>query len=338
MVNSTVGSCYSRARCPESLHNLRRRVYVQERKTQVHQMLKPLDDVNKIIALIAQVSNADPHSVQQRLIAEAEEIGSTVYAGMMERNIPLYTASEQLDEFYREADAFLYETTVWNTCKAKQQMRDFVVSRLAQFGKPNADIFCFGDGLGFDSTYLAKQGHKTRYFEPSLRCQDYASAVFAANQADVMKLDGLDEIEPESLDAVVCLDVLEHVPAPQGLVEKFQSWLKPDGLLFVHAPFWCLHWTRSTHLRENKKYSGDLEHIYHACGFQALDASVFWDPILLQKNDGGHSLTLAATTRINLGGFLLRLGRRDDTVHTWIARQIARAPGEWVARLRAAKV
>ena len=220
--------------------------------------------------------------------------------------------------------------------RAKQQMRDFVSSRLQQFGKTAADVFCFGDGLGFDSTWLALQGHNVRYFEPSLRCQDYAKTVFQENAVQVTQLAGLQDIAAGSLDAVICLDVLEHVPQPQKLIRQFYEWLKPDGLLFVHAPFWCIHWTRSTHLKENRRFTGDLKHLYRSQGFSALDASIFWDPILLQKSDNVPPFRAAASAalRIRLGMILLKLGRFNGSVHTWIARKIARAPGEWAAALR----
>lgn len=301
-------------------------------------MLKPLDDVSRVISLIAEVAETPPDAVRKKLLDEATEIGSNVYAGMIDGQIPMYKTSPALDEFYKESDAFLYETTVWNTCSAKQNMRDFVSSRMAKYGKTEADVFCFGDGLGFDSTFLASQGHRVRYFEPSLRCQDYAKAVFAANDVNVTTLNGLDDIEPASLDAVVCLDVLEHVPQPHELISLFSTWMKPDGLLFVHAPFWCLHWTRSTHLKENQTYSGDLKRMYAANNFRALDSSVFWDPILLQKTEAAFAGSIGASMRIRLGQFLLTLGRWDGSVHTWIARQIARPPKHWVAALKEARV
>ncbi len=300
-------------------------------------MLKPLDDVENTIALIAAVSGTPEPEVRKRLIAEAAEIGTNVHSSMKTLEIPMYVTSEKLDTFYRESDAFLYETTVWNCCAAKQRMREFVSSRLKHFRKNDAEVFCFGDGLGFDSTDLSRQGHRVRYFEPSLRCQEYASQVFRDNGVEVTRLQSLDDIAPQSLDAVVCLDVLEHVPQPQTLVTRFHEWLKPDGLLFVHAPFWCIHWTRSTHLKENRHLSGDLRRMYNANGFDAVDASVFWDPILLQKSDHkpAFKASAAAAMRIRLGQFLLTLGRWDGSVHTWIARRIACAPKHWVRALRA---
>lgn len=301
----------------------------------VRRMLKPLADIEKTISLIANVSERPALEVRERLIAEAGEIGTNVFSSMQAQKIPLYETSPELDRFYKEEDAFLYETTIWNCCDAKQNMRDFITSRLQQFGKANADVFCFGDGLGFDSACLALDGHNALYYEPSLRCQEYAQTVFDENGVEVSKLSGMEDIQPGSLDAVVCLDVLEHVPQPQEIVKLIHGWLKPDGLFFVHAPFWCIHWTRSTHLKENRTYSGDLQRLYRSHGFSELDASIFWDPIVFQKSDNPQPFTapISARMRINLGKVLLTLGRWDGSVHTWIARKIARVPKTWAKQL-----
>jgi len=276
--------------------------------------------------------------VKERLLTEAAEIGTNVLSGMTAQGVPLYVPTEKLDNFYVESDTFLYETTVWNACSAKQNMRAFVSSRLQQFGKANTEIFCFGDGLGFDSTYLAQCGHRVRYFEPSLRCQEYARQVFAQNQVEIRHLKAMTELEDNSLDAIVCLDVLEHVPEPQELVKLFYQLLKPDGLFFVHAPFWCIHWTRSTHLKQNQHLSGELKNLYGVHGFSALDSSVFWDPILFQKSKNAPAFkrSAAAGCRIQLGKLLLTAGRRNGAVHTWIARRIARPPKLWIAALQGA--
>ncbi len=298
-------------------------------------MIKPLDDIDSTIGLIAAVSGTPETLVRERLRAEANEIGTTTHGQLQTQNIPLYVASEKLNAFWRDSDAFLYELTVWNTCKVKQQMRAFVGSRLSRCGLERADVFCFGDGLGFDSAWLAMHGHRAVYYEPSLHGQEYAQHVFQANHVQVSKLSSLDEIAPLSLDAVVCLDVLEHIPQPQNLVKQFHYWLKPDGVLFVHAPFWCLHWTRPTHLKENRYLSGDLNRLYHQQGFVELDASIFWAPILLQKNDHPSPLrqTFGGRSRLRLGQLLLTIGRFNSDVHTAVARRLARPPKSWVKML-----
>ncbi len=298
-------------------------------------MIKPLDDIDETIRLIAAVSGTPATEVRERLRAEAKELGTNTYDQLKRESIPFYLVSEKLDAFWRDSDAFLYELTVWNACKVKQEMRTFVGSRLSGCGLEKAAVFCFGDGLGFDSAWLAMQGHRVQYYEPSLRGQQYAQHVFQANEVQVSQLSRLDDIPPNSLDAIVCLDVLEHVPQPQNLVKQFDRWLTPGGLLFVHAPFWCIHWTRPTHLKENRYLSGDLTNLYHQQGFVEVDASIFWAPILLQKTDTSSPLgkTFGGRSRLRIGQFLLTIGRFHSDVHTAVARIIARPPKAWVKQL-----
>ena len=44
-------------------------------------------------------------------------------------------------------------------------------------------------------------------------------------------------VEDESFDAVLCTEVLEHVPDPVKAIEEFARLLKPGGKLILTAPF-----------------------------------------------------------------------------------------------------
>ncbi len=151
-------------------------------------MLKPLHNVRATVDLISKVATLPEDQVIQRLVKEVTEIGSNVYQELQTHGIPPYQISDQLTDFYEHSNAFLFETTVWNTCKAKQRMRDFILSRIQQFRKRPLTVFCCGDGLGFDSAALALDGHHVQYFEPSIKCQQFADAVFEQNEVTVQRL------------------------------------------------------------------------------------------------------------------------------------------------------
>ena len=62
---------------------------------------------------------------------------------------------------------------------------------------------------------------------------------------DQSKLDIVSDItqipEPDaSFDAIMCIEVLEHVPAPVDALRELTRLLKPDGQLIVTAPFCAL--------------------------------------------------------------------------------------------------
>ena len=49
-------------------------------------------------------------------------------------------------------------------------------------------------------------------------------------------------LEDESVDAIVCTQVLEHVPEPRAVLDEFHRLIRPDGRLWVTTPLtWYLH-------------------------------------------------------------------------------------------------
>ena len=64
--------------------------------------------------------------------------------------------------------------------------------------------------------------------------------------------------EPDgSFDAVMCVEVLEHLPAPIEALEEFARLLRPGGVLIVTAPFASL-----THFSPYHFYSGFNRNFY----------------------------------------------------------------------------
>ncbi|MFY9551215.1 MAG: class I SAM-dependent methyltransferase, partial [Thermoanaerobaculia bacterium] len=50
--------------------------------------------------------------------------------------------------------------------------------------------------------------------------------------ADALSVGGWDA----PFDAVVCADVLEHLPKPEALLERIRGWLRPGGTLYASIP------------------------------------------------------------------------------------------------------
>jgi len=276
--------------------------------------IKPLNDPKKIVQLLAEVAQIPHEKSRLRLAQEAALVGTNVLNALRAQDIPLYTMSDKMEKFYQDNDAFLFEITMWNASTIKGRLRDFIASSLKKFKKHEADIFCFGDGLGFDSTYFAKLGHKVKYYDPSLLSQKFSKHLFNENNVQVKQLTSMEDISPASLDVLICLDVLEHVPDPIGLVQKFHGWLKPDGLLVVSAPFWAINPTLGTHLQKNRIYSGNMKNLYSHNGFKAIECSFLWDPIVFQKNNSRIETTTSVQMKIAINQLLLFFLRRRGVI------------------------
>ncbi len=277
-----------------------------------------LFEANSLVSRLAQISGRTPQDVALCLHREYCSAGSNVREAAAEAGLPPYIWTEGLGEFYDTTDAFLFETTIWNRSATKGAMRRWIAGFLAnQVDKP-LRILTFGDGLGFDSLFLAQAGHQVDYFEVSRRGIEFAERIFCDYDARVTILTAAEQLEPERYDAAVCLDVLEHVPTPTETVEFLVRVLRPGGMLFCHAPFWFLNPEVVTHLRSNRTYSGDLRRLYKPYGLRAIDAALFWNPIALQKLVPGQtprSASFSAACRICLGGAILGVGRICSIPH-----------------------
>ncbi len=92
---------------------------------------------------------------------------------------------------------------------------------------------------------------------------------------DQSQLDIISDIteipEPDSsFDAIMCIEVFEHLPEPLKALKEFHRLLKKDGLLIITAPFCSI-----THFSPYHFYSGFnkyfYEHHFDGLGFKVID-------------------------------------------------------------------
>lgn len=170
-------------------------------------------------------------------------------------------------------------------------------------------ILIFGDGLGFESAYLALAGHRVDYFEVSEACRHFARMVFTANNVTVHQIGDANEIAAGEYDTVICLDVLEHIPNPISVSALLAKALKPGGHLIVHAPFWYVAPEVPTHLRENQRYSGDWKNLYGAFSLWPVQVAGLWMPLVLKKSREKPATSFFVRIRVHLAGTILKFAR-----------------------------
>ncbi len=96
---------------------------------------------------------------------------------------------------------------------------------------------------------------------------------------DLTRLDAVGEY-----DLVVCIDVLEHIPAQDDVLRRLRRSLRPGGVAFFHLPtrrrilpplsrylgeFW--HWAEGEHLAEERSAEEFVAAVRQA-GFEVLEA------------------------------------------------------------------
>jgi len=82
-------------------------------------------------------------------------------------------------------------------------------------------------------------------------------------------------VEDQSFDAVLCTEVLEHVPAPWDVLSEFQRIIRPGGAVWITVPFtWPLHEQPHDYYRYTEF---GLRHLLERAGFTQVDVTPLSD-------------------------------------------------------------
>ncbi|MCU0719551.1 MAG: methyltransferase domain-containing protein [Pirellula sp.] len=285
----------------------------------------PLKDVAKAIDWLSDSTQKSRDEVIETLRNEARNLGTTVRKELRQLNLPRYKFTPELMTYYQSSRSFVFESFAWNTTRSKEILRNRVGKSLLRNHKPGSKVLCYGDGLGFDSTFLSLLGFDVTYYEPGEPCVRFAKRVFQENGVDVTVCQDLNELKAQTFDAIVCLDVLEHVPDPPDLVSSLVERLVDGGTFVAHAPFWYIHPDVSTHLVSNTRFSGRSREIYHRSGLREVDAGFLWCPLILKKCNRAKPKSLAAKIRIRFSQFLLAWSRFTTWPTVAVVRTVAKA-------------
>jgi 2-polyprenyl-3-methyl-5-hydroxy-6-metoxy-1,4-benzoquinol methylase len=296
-------------------------------------LVHPLGDNRELVALIAEVTRQPIEKVRQRLYHEELRLGHNVDEEVRKSGIIHNEWNEALIRLYQQTDSFLYDSAAWNRNPRKLAMRQWVGDFLDRCRDRPRTILTFGDGPGFDSAFLAQRGFDVTYFEVSELNRAFARRVFEHLQCPVRMIENARELTPGQFDAVVCLDVLEHVHAPEEIVAEFATYLRPAGKLIVHAPFYLTAGRFVTHLNSNRKnYSGDITRLYGRHGFILEDGRLCWDPLVLEKtsSDAARSRNRWLwKTILRVAGLVFRGGRFWSQPYTILAELLIRPDPRW---------
>lgn len=110
---------------------------------------------------------------------------------------------------------------------------DYIAARAPLADARVLDVGCGGGVL---SEALARRGAAVVGIDPSEENLAVARAHAAANILSIdyraVEIETLASTEPEAFGVVACLEVVEHVPNPAGLVHACAAALKPGGSAF----------------------------------------------------------------------------------------------------------
>lgn len=292
--------------------------------------------VSDVVRWLSEITGRSERESARLLRAEANLIGHNVREAARSFGLEAHQWNDRLLEFYASTDAFLFETAAWNACEWKSNIRQTVCRMLSRYVPSGSRVLCFGDGMGFDSASIRRAGYETTCFELSGPCLQFAQRLFDSHGIDVTICTDSTQFASESVDAIVCLDVLEHVPSPPAVLADFSRWLKPGGTLIAHAPFYHVDSTRPTHLKSNQQFAGMVRRLYRSQGFQLRDVGGWLlDPVVMVRSESVSAPALGLRLKTGVGQALAYGARWLPFVPGVVAGIVAKPNAKWVDGLDA---
>ncbi|MBU3546530.1 glycosyltransferase [Polynucleobacter sp. MWH-Jannik1A5] len=258
-------------------------------------VLNPPISFDQIVENISTVSNKSPFplstsQVRSLVNAEIQTPGSAVMRDIQNFDVVPFGYSENMEHLYKNGLGLAAELLANLENIGKQHMLAYIVLRLDELRKtkPNLKILSLGDGLGVDSIVLASCGFNIEYidFDKSLmsQCAELNFKTAAMNFGKPLSLSIL--LEPSSsYDAIISLEVIEHVSDPKSFMRYISNLLIPGGLLFMSECFDGIYDRWPTHLYSNERYASILP-VLAAPYFKLLDINThpIGKPYLFSKN------------------------------------------------------
>jgi 2-polyprenyl-3-methyl-5-hydroxy-6-metoxy-1,4-benzoquinol methylase len=252
--------------------------------------------IESLIESIAKVSGQSVEVVSQKVQQERDIEGSTVGGEVRAFDVVPFQNSTQMDDLYRTSTSFPIELAANCNDTARLNMAAFIILRLCTERTRldrNLKVLAVGDGIGSDSIRLAGAGFDVDYmdYEASATSKVALENFKKFEQTNTKSMGALRvlnrfEVDNQKYDAVISLEVIEHVEKPQDFLNFLNQILVDDGLLFLSDCFSGIkpHW--QTHLLANERLSGLTPLMAGLSGFafNGLNREPFTKPYVFIKS------------------------------------------------------
>ncbi len=172
----------------------------------------------------------------------------------------------QIERFYRETDAYLYELLIDGENPFRTVTREAILQALREVNARR--VFEFGGGIGTDAMWFAKAGFQWTYYDlPSGQTSRFAAWRFAKSKLPVAVVTHPNQSSGN--DAVISLEVFEHLPNLLTALRAINRALRPAGLLIFTESFGKTE-RHPLHLARAALQGRFLNELLRATGFKPL--------------------------------------------------------------------
>jgi len=140
---------------------------------------------------------------------------------------------EEILSFYKMPFPYnVFSLAYWHMSRGQIKFRKEIVKH--SFG----DVLDYGGGIGDLSVKMAKKDLNITYAEVSGKNMEFARNLFRKRGYEIKVIDVEKEQEKiweRTYDTIICIDVIEHIPHPEGALEEMARHLKNNGRLIITA-------------------------------------------------------------------------------------------------------
>lgn len=162
----------------------------------------------------------------------------------------------------------------WELSRAQNILR--LLNQSADTRKP-LQIADIGAGDCYFSRLLLKQ-LKQKGSTAKIFAVDQAFNSIESDDPQLVLLRDLQELDDQSMDCIIMMDVLEHIENDREFLEIVRLKLKTDGLLLITVPaFNALYSSHDKFLKHFRRYQiNDLKHLLRQSQFQITRSHYFY--------------------------------------------------------------
>lgn len=225
--------------------------------------------------------NLKVENLMELIELERLQPGRAVTADIVKFGAIPFGMSAEMGQLYQQGLGLAIELAATSSDPGRVEMAAFIACSLWQVAQDSTDpltVLALGDGVGTDSIRLALAGFTVHYMDyeqsnmAKIAAHNFEACAAAIAGSNVNQPPRIVQKVEQKYDAVVCLEVIEHVSDLENFISFIADSLKPNGFVYISDCFNGVEDRWPTHLICNEGYAGQLPFLMHS-RFKLVDCN-----------------------------------------------------------------